>query len=516
MQIRLLLPVLLLLAGPLRAQPSLLDKTGTLHLAETPLKEALRRVEAAYQVSFSYFDLPGEGTKVNVRVQGQPLREALAQVLSGTGLTYHVAGNQVILRAAAPPPAFLTLSGTVLDGESAAPLAYAAIGIKGRTLGTVSNVRGEFRFSIPAAYADDTLFVSYIGYKTHAAVVSTLDPANAHSIRLAVQPVALAEVVVTNQTLTPKEIVQTAVGRIPENYPAGPYLMDGFYREWSVRHPAGGAEPFPSLVEAAVGVLDPGYASAGKRHEKVFIKEIRRSANTEDTWNKLSRLLAQNFVRYNGARGNYDAFPPVLAFPNDLEYKMLETVVEDDEYFYVIGVAVPGSPAAYALYVGYDDYAIARIDLKGEGSAIQWLGPGERPGRGRLLRVDNTLRFRRIGDKMYPSYLRADWQTRLVDPASNEPVEENAFFSELLVSDVKTAGLEAETKALARTAMHPKVPMAEQARRPYNTDFWQHYNIIRENPLDEELTRLLERQKSLESQFRETGNPKAGGKSKRQ
>ncbi len=495
---------LFLLSQPLLAQSSVLDKRATLHINEEPLAEALRKAETAYQVSFSYFNQPGGSKKVSLHVHDQPLRETLAELLKGMRMSYQVIGRQVILKESLSP--YLTIRGTVQDKQTGQKLAYASVSLQGKPMGTLTNQTGEFTFHVPEAYAQDTLLVSFVGYTPYRETARTLAGESAITVLLSPATVVLAEVVVADKPLTAKEIVQQAVARIEENYPTGPCLMEGFYREWQIRRSANDQRAFASLVEAAVSIHDKGYTydTKAKRTEKVFINEIRRSAYTEDTWNKLNRLLIQNFVKYNSSMGNYDAFPPVLEFPNQLEYKVLKTVVEDGEHFHVIAVAMPGSPATCEMYISYDDYAIARIDLKGEGSAIQSLDegkpPGRRPSRGRLTSVDNSLRFRRINNKMYLSYLRAHWMTRIVDPQSDRELEDNTFFSELLVNDVKTGNPEAETKKPAGASMNPRVPMPAQIR-PYHPDFWQHYNIIADNPLDPALTELLQQQQPLEKQF---------------
>jgi hypothetical protein len=60
--------------------------------------------------------------------------------------------------------------------------------------------------------------------------------------------------------------------------------------------------------------------------------------------------------------------------------------------------------------------------------------------------------------------------------------------------------------------------MGEQLK-PYNPAFWEHYNIIQDNPLDAELVEVLRQQKPLEKQFTESGaaaESPAKRKSKRQ
>ena len=65
----------------------------------------------------------------------------------------------------------LTISATVVDRENREALAFATIGIKNKSVSTISNLQGEFDFHFSADYADDTLGISILGYTTYEAQV---------------------------------------------------------------------------------------------------------------------------------------------------------------------------------------------------------------------------------------------------------------------------------------------------------------------------------------------------------
>ena len=57
------------------------------------------------------------------------------------------------------------IKGYVLDSQTGEPLVYANVIIKNKTIGASTNIRGYFiLLDVPAE--DNTLIVSYIGYKT--------------------------------------------------------------------------------------------------------------------------------------------------------------------------------------------------------------------------------------------------------------------------------------------------------------------------------------------------------------
>ncbi len=58
-----------------------------------------------------------------------------------------------------------TIIGTVLNREDRKAIEYVNIGIRGKEIGTVSNLKGEFSLQIPANNQNDTLTFSCIGFE---------------------------------------------------------------------------------------------------------------------------------------------------------------------------------------------------------------------------------------------------------------------------------------------------------------------------------------------------------------
>jgi hypothetical protein len=514
----------------------------TLRAENVPASEVLTRLEKGFGVSFAYFHKPELlDQRVTVRAADEPLGPVLDRLFAQTALTYGFVGNQVVIREAPPaPPAYLTLRGTVLDWETGAPLPYAAVSLRGKAIGTVTNPAGEFTFHVPDRHAADTLLVSFLGYEPYRQTVAAMAAQPGGTVRLAPAPVRLAEVVVRNQPLTAVEIVQTAVARIAQNYPTTPFLMEGFYRDWTKnRMTEAYAQQFgmrrtATLLEAAVGVYDEGYAPKGngwRGSHRVFVREIRQSQQLPGDWylrKGLSLGLEGDFVKNNRAKGCLDLVQGVLDFRNGLAYELLDTVVHDGESLYRIG-AKAGSEQKYRdrgmagthyqLYISQEDFTILQIDLKsttGPESEAETNGPATRRG-GRTKKgsaywtctmIDNTLRFRRYGGKAYPSYLRTHYATRQVNGSTDEAAAVgHEFFKELLINDLHTEGVEERHRQLGQP-VHQHQRVGEQLK-PYNPTFWAHYNIIVDNPLDAELVEVLGQQKPLEKQFTES-SPSAG------
>ncbi|MCL8009388.1 carboxypeptidase-like regulatory domain-containing protein [Gelidibacter japonicus] len=106
------------------------------------------------------------------------------------------------------------ISGKVLNFENNEPLAYVNIGIKNKTVGTVSNDNGLFKLSLnDKVTSKDTIIFSYIGFKTEKYLVSELNKIK-EPILLQPKNMELDEVVVSSKKikLKSKKIGRTSKG----------------------------------------------------------------------------------------------------------------------------------------------------------------------------------------------------------------------------------------------------------------------------------------------------------------
>jgi hypothetical protein len=107
-----------------------------------------------------------------------------------------------------------TITGKVWNFENNEPLAYVNIGIKNKTVGTVSNNNGLFNLSLnDKVSSKDTVIFSYIGFKTEKYLVSELNKIK-KPILLQPKNMELDEVVVNSKKikLKSKKIGRTSKG----------------------------------------------------------------------------------------------------------------------------------------------------------------------------------------------------------------------------------------------------------------------------------------------------------------
>lgn len=155
------------------------------NFTNTYLREILGYFEKNYALSFSYDDAAIKDVRVSTSFRNFELPDAMRHVLKGTGLGFEIVDNQYILikkldaqnqpNLNLPPSQNYTLSfcGTVLDDETGEPLPGATAYIKNTPVGTVTEADGKFKLE-GAFSKNDSLIISYLGYKQQASLVSPL------------------------------------------------------------------------------------------------------------------------------------------------------------------------------------------------------------------------------------------------------------------------------------------------------------------------------------------------------
>lgn len=411
-----------------------------------------------------------------------------------TGLNYRLLYMRnvflLLFIIALAPTAFaqkITLSGKIIDKETKEPLPFATLGIKGKAIGTITNLQGEFDFHIPAELRNDLFTLSMLGYKPYEAPVWTLLEIKPLVIEVEKSTYLLNEVTVAD-SLTGGEILLIAISRIEQNYPMQPYLLEGFYRDLKK---VGGT--YISLLEAAVKIYDEDYTEPRNKYklrERVALQEVRRSIGYAsrftsyfDQDNLLEDLLLHNSVRYRH-------FPLEEVFYESLKREK-ETVYNGRDVF----VVSYNQDYMLRIYVEKDNYAIIRVEFE---SKQEEALTKKRGMQSRFVGLKRVMEFKPFLGKYYLNFLTVDSKVNWYDIRTKELKFETELNQYLLVNDIvpNTIRRVATTEKMRNYGL-------QYQDRPYNKDFWDNYNVIKESPLDRKILQDLERHGPLEKQFKD-------------
>ncbi|NNF20461.1 MAG: carboxypeptidase-like regulatory domain-containing protein [Saprospiraceae bacterium] len=387
---------------------------------------------------------------------------------------------------------YITISGKITDSENAEPLPFASIGMENTSIGTISNNDGDFDFHIPSKYSTGYIVIEMLGYEPYRRQASFFSLTNQNSIVLEKSTTMLDEVVIVD-SLTGGDILRIALARIEQNYPMEEYSMQGFYRDVKKVN-----DEYISLLEAALEIYDKDYLEPRnplKLRERVGLKEVRKSLNYGyaykkyfDQYNMLEELLLENNVKYR-------SFTTDPLFYDNLK-RTTKTNIGTSTVYELNLVADMGYDLT--LYVDDEDYGIHMIIFEnGDGSV--GLEEISRSGKRteRMIRTEKSIEFSKFQDRYYLKYLRVKTGFEWINNQNMEVEAKTELFQELLINEINILNPEwiSSGDKMKRYGL-------QFQDMPYNKEFWDNYNVIKDTPLDKVIMKDLEKYGDLDSQFR--------------
>lgn len=441
----------------------------------------------------------------------------------------------------------------VLDTLDSYPISSASVYIKNTTIGTVTNIDGNFLLQVPKKNENDTLIISSIGYSTYKVPINDFDASK--EIYLKEEEASLDEVllIAESRPTTGNEIVLKAIERLERNMPDSSYIQKGF-----LRHKERNKLEFKWLIESAITVYDSGYTSNSADYLKVNVDQVRKSYDLRDVDSifsyaafknqnakrklkpkdinrrsvskaQLVKAIKWNDTRVNGLQNLFQGKLNLLRntnnskalFGDDILEKHqfeLDTILIDNERkIYKIkitgskefvgldtdGIFNEGYEANGWLYIYYDNYAVKKIEYE-----LVATSDAQKIRSKRLFdtQVNHkiVMTYIEFEDKMYPNYIYYE-TPKLVNvglkPIGKISKEEEARYNkeeryyytvqEILFSEIIL------DKEKIQDALEAHWDPDIFAAKPYNKSFWNNYNILLESEEDEQLIEDLTKRASL-------------------
>lgn len=381
----------------------------------------------------------------------------------------------------------ITISGRAIDAETKEPLPFASVGIKGKSIGTITNLQGEFDFHIAQEYQNEILVISMLGYANYEAPVWSLLSQELNIASMNKSVTVLNEIFVED-SLSGGDILYNALSKVEKNYPMKPFLLDGFYRDIKK---VGGTTI--SLLEAAVKIYDENYAEPRNKlrlHERVQLIEVRRSLGYEskytsffDQSNLLEDMLLKNSIRYRQLIPNDGLYYKIIR-QKDSNYNGRDVYVLTHSKYFLL-----------KLYIDKEDFSIIHIEYE-ENTPTTAGQPNEKKGDmiSRYQGIKKVIDFKKVNDKMCLNYMTVTSKVNWYDLATNELKFETELYQQLLINQVNPNTRERIKETMRSYGL-------QYQDQPYNKSFWDNYNVIKETPIDKKILEDLEKVAPLDKQF---------------
>lgn len=378
----------------------------------------------------------------------------------------------------------VVIGGTVTDGKTGSRLQQVSI-----SAGRVSVVTNEDgAFTLKLSKMPSSITVSHLGYKTRKVDMSNGQTENL-KIRLMPTTIQLKEIVV--RTANPRELVDIAIRKIPENYSRTPELLKAFYRETAMKR-----KHYIYVAEGVEDMYKTPY-TRGIGRDRVSIIKGRR-------------LLSQ---KQGDTLGVKVMGGPVLPVQLDVvkNHEILLNQEELEAYSFSMGIPEyindrlqyvvkiePRLPMSYALYHGTlyidcDRLAFTRIELSLD------MRDKEKATRTMLVRKPIGVKFTPkelacVVDYRYEdgvtriSYLRnvfrfnCDWKKRLFATSFTATCE-------MAVTDSQSEDVQ---PIVSRNSFDSHDAYYDKVEYFMDPEYWSRYNIIEPSEsLDKAIQRLV-------------------------
>ena len=380
----------------------------------------------------------------------------------------------------------VVVSGTVVDQKTGDPLRQVSISV-GR-ISVVTNEDGGFALKLnemPSA-----VNVSHLGYKTQRLTLKDGETEGLN-IRLVPTTIQLREIIVRNED--PRELVNIAIDKIPENYSKVPELLKGFYRETAMKR-----KHYIYVAEGVEDMYKTPY-NRGTTRDRVAIIKGRRllSQKTGDTLGIkvaggpvqaviMDLVKNREFLLNNEDLDNYNFTMGTPEYINDRQQ-------------YVV-LMEPSFVTTYALYHGklYIDaerLAFTRIeldlDMRDKDKATQTMLVKKPIGvRFKPRELSTVVDYRYEDGVTRISYLRnifrfnCDWKRKLFSTSFTATCE-------MAVTDSQSD----DVKPIAnRSSFDSHEAYYDKVEYFLDPEYWSNYNIIEPSEsLDKAIKRLVSR-----------------------
>ena len=369
------------------------------------------------------------------------------------------------------------ISGVVKNKKNKKPVGNASVTIPSTNIGTVTNDDGKFSLKFSDKYLTHGLKVEQIGFKSYLANESDIN-STPDNITIFLEPSGkvLKEVLVFGGD--PKEIVKSALNKIPENYSEIDNLFSGFYRETVQK-----GNRFINISEAVVDVLKKPYKTRDTYGEKVRINRGRKLLSPKPSDTLAVKLMGGPYmpILLDAVKNGDHLF--TIDELDYYDFKMEPGAMIDDRMHYAIKFS-PKVSLSYPLnngtiFIDGETLTISRVefemDMSDKNKVTRSILQKKPTGlHFKPVEVSGSVSYKTIDGKSFINYInsrmrfKCDWKKRLFSSTYTTNAE--------MVMVDRTDSIDRHQK-FNDTFGQRKV-FSDFVENYWNEDFWKDYNII--------------------------------------
>jgi hypothetical protein len=269
--------VLLFLPGiktPAQESMSLLERRIDCQIDSATVEQIIEKVVADNDLFFSYNPEILSKEKKTVQLHNVSLGELLLTLLPEDKFKIEIIDNQIIINLKEIKP--VKLSGMVVEGKDDTPIPYASLNITGESIGTMTNIDGQYDLIIPQRFRGKTISVRCLGFQTRELTQNEL----MGNVKVRLEPISIRLKEVVVKPVNVSDILKKFRDGIEKNYELSNQLMITFYRETIKRD-----DQYIGVWESIMEILKSPYNSGGADRVR-FLKG--RKSNFNKTFTDLS------------------------------------------------------------------------------------------------------------------------------------------------------------------------------------------------------------------------------------
>jgi CarboxypepD_reg-like domain len=380
------------------------------------------------------------------------------------------------LAATAQDEPVIRISGNIYDATTSEPIPLATISLTANGITTMSNEAGSFVFKIPADHQHDTIYISHIGYQSVALTIDAADTA-AKTINLHPTAIQLPGVIV--RPVYALALIDSAIARIPDNYPTRPFVSTGFYR---ITDRLKG-----KIIDLSEAVFD--IYSPDNRRKNMQFRLIKARADRDLTaydrrnWgigrkpddlmdrDMVSRIHETQILGDLGRNDHEFAYNGLVDYEGHTAYEL--TFDQKD------GVAKPLYKGRIIIDTASLAFLCFDYGASPKGYPYRSLGPG--PAHNVLASTHLLIEYRKYGNKYYLNHVSTQHRIHSYFDGT-PPVDYDTSLVALnyLVTRIDT-GFTAYSKIGKKIKTDKTIEHQVRENTPVNNNYWENYNAIEAN-----------------------------------